>query len=61
MKQVTKFEAEDGQLFDTEDECERYDRKKRVVELFRKDIDLRDTSYDKIVNWFMLNSHLLKP
>lgn len=58
MKQVTRYEAEDGKLFNSESECIKHDRRLMVIRQIDEDLHLRDTSSEEIVDWMIEKGYL---
>ena len=59
MKQVTKYEATDGQLFNTPDECEVHESRLEIKERIDKEIcaGYRDgPTPDEIFDWVVDNT-----
>lgn len=61
MKQVVRFEAEDGNLFDTEEACLRHEARDEFERTMYASnyICWRDTSPSEIVDWMLGNRELV--
>lgn len=54
MKQVTKYESEDGGLFDTAEACQAYERRKAMINRIYE--ELRHADSEEIYNWIIANT-----
>lgn len=53
MKQVTRYESDDGVLFDTEGACKRHEHKQQVIKKIREGIEsacIAEDVFDFVVN-----------
>lgn len=61
MKKVTKYESEDGLVFDTSAQCIRHELLKQLVNKLDDDMYLRrDVDAEEIINWISNNKELVK-
>ena len=54
MKQVTKYEADDGSLFDSSEECEEHEERTAIIDRIYN--ELRNADYVEIYNWIIANT-----
>jgi hypothetical protein len=53
MKQVTRYESDDGMLFDTEGDCKQHEHKQQVIKKIRDGIEsacIAEDVFDFVVN-----------
>lgn len=55
MKQVTRYESDDGQVFDTEGACERHEQRQQVIKKIDAGLYLRDCSAEDVF-YFVVNN-----
>ena len=60
MKKVTKYEANDGTLFNDEASCISYDNRKAVIERMENELYLREMDTEELYDWIMNNKNLFK-
>lgn len=55
MKEVIRFESNDGKVFDTPDECIKHEQIKEIAAQMRNDGELyeRDCCFEDVVKWLL--------
>lgn len=54
MKQVTRYEADDGALFDSAEACQEYERRKAMINRIYD--ELRHADSEEIYDWILANT-----
>jgi hypothetical protein len=58
MKQVTRYESDDGMLFDTEGDCKQHEHKQQVIKKIDAGLYLRDCSAEDVFHFVVNNIEL---
>jgi hypothetical protein len=55
MKQITMYQANDGEVFDSKQECIQYENKQKIIEKLSNELYLREVDVDELYEWICKN------
>ena len=58
MKKVTRYQADDGTEFETEEQCLSYEHKQTVIDKMDRDLYLRELDSGELYDWIVNNIEL---
>lgn len=55
MKQITMYQANDGEVFDNKQACIQYENKQKIIEKLSHELYLREVDVEELYNWICKN------